>query len=397
MRAYRKGETSIKSSQQAEWAYKSRTYVGQIESVDPNNGVIKVHVQGIHESRNANIPLWGLHYDGYRSSWFRYMPEPGAFVKCSYGPRNELEVLGYEAVGDEVDPTSDDQTGASTPQVGGYATIRKQSMSVGLKVFRPIQQGEFDLRSAGGAGFYASRDGVMTLEAGPRTFSLDKTRNEAVGVAGLHVLGDNGVEVRFGDVKRLLPGRALESAVLPIPAAAVAPKEWSVKVGYPTPPLGVPALTFYSEQAGDIRDGLGAPVVGSFGMPLRYQRVAYDASGLVPTLTVETDALGNTRVFQAATAIAGYHIESAALGGISLVAPRLALGSKTATEPAVHGAVLATLLTTWAGIIGAAVGSLPPATPPLPTTAAGAALTTSLVGALGAVTPRMLSLRTFVE
>lgn len=292
---------SIRRETQAEWAFKSRIYVGQIDSVDEEKGTADVIVGGTHDKIKTTIPLAGLSISGPLSSWMRYMPSPGDFVQVGYGPRNELEILGYTAFGVNTSDDSTSYTGNTAQRVRseGYASIAREASSDanGLAIFRKLRSGEFDARSTGGAGFWASREGTLVLEAGETTMTFNKANVDVRARSDMFAFGGDGTEVRFGDVKRkLLPTDFEESKVTPNLASALAPKELRVTVGYAVPPLGV-ETSFASVAMGDVRDGFGLPVLNTnTGLPDRVKAQFFDPAGALALTTVEVDVAGNMRI-----------------------------------------------------------------------------------------------------
>lgn len=284
---------------QEEWAFKSRTFTGQILGIDEENGKLTVQILGSRQKYDVDAPVFGLSVRGVKSSWMRHMPQVRDYVDISFGPDNRPRLHRVT-------------TWKFRSDSGAWEEIAKTAAAndgnLGL-VWRKLRQGEFDLRSSGGAGYYFTADGHATIEAGPTSIELDKNRSESFGNAGLWVRRGDGVELRYGDVKRLLPGTFEESSVgtpgLPPNPTAAAPKEWKRVLSFKTPPLGTPVLNIEIEEAGDVRDDLGVPVVGPYGTPLRYRRRFFDASGLIEALKVEVDALGNTKVTQADLAVPG--------------------------------------------------------------------------------------------
>jgi hypothetical protein len=283
---------------------RGRTFIGQIESVRPEDGVVQVRVEGINESRLANIPLWGMYYDGGSSSWSRYMPPPGATVRLGFGPRNEMEILNYVVYGEDSDAQGDG--GSREPRLGGYKALTRfaRNNTNRMRIWRDLRPGEFDLRSSGGAGYYFTQDGRAILEAGVTALELDKASQEARLSAFLTVMGEYGAEVRFGDVKRTPLGGAIEEPVDIDPSVAVLPKEWRVRLAaQPFPGADFP---LFEDHAGDIREGTPLqPVRGASGLPLRRRTRTYDPSGLFETLKVQVDVQGNIEVEQIATATFG--------------------------------------------------------------------------------------------
>lgn len=284
---------------QEEWRFKSRTFTGQIVGIDEENGKLIVQLLGSRQKYDVDAPTFGLSVRGVKSSWMRHMPQVKDYVDLSFGPDNRPKLHRVTAWKFRADS-------------GGWAEIAKAAAAndgnLGL-VWRKLKQGEFDCRSSGGAGYYFTADGHAVVEAGPTAIELDKNRFESFGTAGLWVRRGDGVELRYGEVKRLLPGTFEETKVgvpgLPPNPTAAAPKEWRRVLAFKTPPLGTPVLNIEIEEAGDVRDDLGVPVVGPYGTPLRYRRRFFDASGVIEALKIEVDALGNTKVTQNAIAVPG--------------------------------------------------------------------------------------------
>ena len=358
-----------------EWAFKSRTHTGQIRHVDTTNGTLTVDLIGSRERYTVDIPVQGLSFRGLASSWQRHMPQEGDFVEIGFGPSNRAYAVRVT-------------TFLQQRSSGGYklfADRAAQDAAFG-RAFIPLDEGEFDLRSAGSSGYYFSNTGHATVFAGAVAVELDKLRNESVGTGNLWIRSGDGTEVRYGDVKRLLPGQFLETPVATNPAVAAAPKEWSVEVGKAT--LAA-TLLFYTETAGDVRDALGEPVPqGGTGQPLRYERTLYDPTGTSEILSVEVDVLGNVRVTQADTATlggldvslgqaaplsvaAGRVAVSARTGNIGLTAAgqvQLAGGGGTASDGVVLGSALSLYLTTQLSVLTAFGPSGPAIVPLVPGT-----------------------------
>lgn len=290
-------EGEVGHGTEQEWELKSRTATGQIRGIDEANGKLIVELIGSREKYEVDAPVFGLSANGINSSWARHMPQVRDFVDITFTPDNRPRLVRVT-------------TWNPTSNAGGYAAISAAATNnignLGL-IWRKLSQGEFDMRSSGGAGYYFTNDGHAILQGGPTTIELDKNRYESFGNAGLWVRRGGGVEVRYGDVKRLLPGTFAETSVsptgLPLNPTAAGAKEWSRSLtAQPAP--GV-TLSLEDEVVGDVRDALGVPVPGGFGVPLRSRRRWYGADGLATILTFEVDAVGNVSVEQAATAVAG--------------------------------------------------------------------------------------------
>jgi hypothetical protein len=288
---------------QEDWQFRNRTYTAQVRGVDTLNGTITVDLIGSRERYTVDIPAQ-ISASGITSSWARSMPSVNDYVEIGFGPRNNAYAIRMT-------------TWNLGKDNGGYKLLSDAAAkgigSLDL-IFRELKQGEHDLRSSGGAGYFFTQDGHAAIEAGPTNIQLDKNRSESVGEAGMwHRFGD-GVDVRYGDVKRIaLPTDFEESIPPPNPASMLKPKEWRVELSVLSPPLGTPKLTYYTEEAGDIRDdtGLIPQLQSGTGLPLRYRKTLQDATGLVPVLTVEVDVRGNIQVTQGVTATPA--------GGINIV------------------------------------------------------------------------------
>jgi hypothetical protein len=291
--------------QQDEEEVKHRIHIGQIITVDTLNGRVTVRSATTNEEWTLQIPLYGFSINGIKSSWIRYMPQRGDYVKIGFGPDNSPEILAYAAFGEELDPGDDERRAGGKnvpPRQGAYATIRRQAKAgtnnLG-NIFRELREGEWDMRSYGGAEVFASRNGTLTLAGGGgASIRLIKERGEICSRTSLNVYSNDGVEVRFGNVRRkLLPTDTSESDVTTNPSGAAGAKEWKVRVAFKTPPLGTPELALYEHIYGDVRDGSGFPELLS-GAPLRSRSTWSDAGGISDTLSVKVDAFGNVEVQQ---------------------------------------------------------------------------------------------------
>jgi hypothetical protein len=324
------GESDLSSTIKAEWAYKSRTYTAQIETVSPEQGTVSIRVIALPEKHpTVTIPLAGFGINKAKSSWVRYMPQKGEFVEVSFGPKNEVYLENYLAYGEEPDPTSEDgQSGSPTSLVGGYATVQKKAnrFEDGLSDFQQLAEGEWDMRSKGGAYIRGFAQGPLLFRSGGMvTMRLDKGRDEIATRATTHSLCGDGVDVQFGDVKRVQPPALTSSPVIPAPPVLIvvpdaptgAAKEWRVRVGKAVTAGPTPLL--YEEHAGYIADDdLPYTVTAHSGttLPLRYLKRLRDDTGLAfDVLKIEVDHLGNVKVVQNDVAV---------VGGVEIVGGELA-------------------------------------------------------------------------
>ena len=378
-----------------EWFLLSRTYIGQIAAVDVNTGTLdvvileglgskrrklevphKVSVQGARDSEGRILSL-------QKSSWSRYMPDVNDYVYVAFSPKGEARVIGMASMPGFLEEVSTLAGGSQKSKFpyGDYVTLKP---------------GEWDQRSSGGAYISGSRDGTLLLSAGPLAqLRLIKQSEEARGKCGLWDFASEGSSVRLGDIKRTLPTAPYkESDVSDLDVTA--PKEFKVSL---QTPLG---LLISDSDFGGVRNSLGVPVVSTIGVPsvLRSRRRIFVPGSPVATPATtsfqeEVDALGSVRVTQGTTALrnelvaptvskselllasdtvastsaslsgaVSASLQSAAIASVTggsiaslsagftanVDAPIVLLGTvPLAVNPAVHGAVLATILITSLG------------------------------------------------
>lgn len=317
-----------------EWQFLNRTYIAQITGINEADGTASVvFLDGLCATRDGlELPWLGFSMNGQKSSWLRYMPQVadksttasggevgggGDLVYVVFGPHNEARIVGY------------------CTQPGMYAGFVGQKTSAPKTVprgdFVDLRQGEWDLRSSGGAYILGQNSGALTLSAGPTVrVLLDKQNNESRAEGGLWKVASNGSFTRLGDIKRKLlltdfketdvsspavlvlasldPLKAAEAGVLsPFVALDPASKEWWLHFETPPAlPLG-PSTLIVDEQLGACRDSIGLPYFSSVApvpstIPLRYRRKIWDVGTLsvAPLQTAaysnEIDALGNQSV-----------------------------------------------------------------------------------------------------
>lgn len=287
------------------WQFLNRVYLGQITRVDEESGTCNVVIfDGLDTEReDLELPWSGLSMNGHRSSWIRYMPQissrlsdtvggGGDMVYVAFGPRNEARILGYAT------------------ELGAYKDFADVRSSDPAKVpkgdFVDLKQGEWDMRSAGGAHIFGNRSGQLLLAAGPTVqIRLDKQNDEARTEAGLWKFGTGGSFIKLGDVKRtLLPTDFKETSVDEVapldPTAGPGQKEYWLHLE--TRSLPVAAIALVDEQFGAVRDEEGLPHLSDLLQPLRYRRRIWDIGTLqvspvkLAAYLQDIDALGNQSI-----------------------------------------------------------------------------------------------------
>ena len=373
--------------------YTAKTHLAQIKSVDTKNGRVSLALRQVSsggQPATVVMPIGGLSVDQARSSWQRYMPSTGAYVKVGYGIGQHLEVLGYatppvesaqgvdgQAAGDGSGTVSTNQrTGAGDAHTNGFAVLRKLAEAArgagesgvaeanGLASFRDLQEGEMDWRSSGGAEVFLSRAGRVQLSTGLTQFFLDKETDAGVleapwlsfgakqsrlGVLPLPSVSPSAASfMRLGQVRRRFdPTSTTRSAirtvantvgVLPVPNTIFDnPQEYVLSLGSDdeqATALAAPRALLYEERAGVVyaENDQAAPagetavpvLFKNVGLPLRYRKRVYGATGLAATpdalriaaWEVQIDAVGNVAVSQSATAALGISVTSLGAAGL---------------------------------------------------------------------------------
>lgn len=348
----------------------SRVIVGQIKSVTPEEGLVTVECASTQQAFRLAIPMAGFSPQLMTSSWQRYMPQRFDFVRIAFEPDNTPMIIGYHPF--------DESPGGVAPRQGAYAGLARYGKdnpnNVG-SIFRTLQEGEWDMRSSGGAYILGTRSGTLNLRAGgAASIRLSKSAKETVNQGLLFRSEQDGVKVRWGEVRREIPpGGAEVNLVEPTTGAPLAPnpgavagganntfREFSIDVGY-VPAVAAPRLRYYDFAAGTPTTALGAPELvlpdvtagptqGTpvLPAPLRARARYFGASGIEPALLrTEVDHLGNVQVAQAPTATTG----------INVVGPRVFIGTNAgnATVAALGSVFLGSegaLLTRTPGVVG---------------------------------------------
>jgi hypothetical protein len=305
----------------------SRVMVGQVLNVDPNTGLLNVQLNDIPLAVEVTVPI-KFSANGVRSSWARYMPEAFTYVKVAFDPNNRPKVVGFEL------PGSSDRSVFD----GGYQLKNQLAAEGKLRAFRPLQLGEHDLRSSGGAGYYFTRDGRGIIEAQNLSVTLDANTQSVV--------------VESAEVVRIETyGSAIgvdRSGVVPNVGSMSTPERVVVRVGAQLP-TGV-VQDAYKIEAGDLRDALGSSLVGPGAGFTRMREQAWNAAG-AEVFTRQVDTTGA--------------FEQSAILSQSYTAPRIILNAGgPADDVAVRGRALSLWLTTQLSV-ATAFGPSGPALMPL--------------------------------
>jgi len=283
------------------WQIFNRVYLGQISAIDVDHGTVEVVIlDNIGAKRETlELPWPGMSMNGQRSSWMRYMPQlrkprnaddpaGGDWVYVGFGPLNQARILGF-AVPEGV--------------YSDFVGVRDKTPNlVPSGDFTTLQQGEWDMRSSGGAYIFGNRDGALLVSAGPRTqMRLDKQNKEVRGESPLWRIGGDGSFFKIGDVKRTLPVAPFKETNVSV-ADPTALKEYWLHLQNPSL-VPTAAIMLVDEQYGAVRDDTGVPRVGTLSgvpVPLRRRSKVWSATSTsafaTSVFSSEVDALGNHEV-----------------------------------------------------------------------------------------------------
>lgn len=305
----------------------SRVMVGQVLNVDTSTGLLNVQMLDAPLAIQATVPI-EFTSNGASSSWRRYMPEAFTYVTVAFDPNNRPKILGYALPGSSNRSVFD----------GGYELKSQQAAEGTLRAFRPLQLGEHDLRSSGGAGYYFTRDGRGIIEAQNLAMTLD-TNEQSVVIESANIVRIETYGSAVG-IDR--------SSATPNIGSMLSPERLIVRVGAQLPSGA--ALDAYRLEAGDLRDGLGASISGPGAGFTRMREQAFNASGV----EVFARSVDTTGAF-----------EQSALLSQSYTAPRVILNAGgPADDVAVRGRALSLWLTTQLSV-ATAFGPSGPALMPL--------------------------------
>jgi len=249
-----------------------RVQLGFVVAVDRLLGKAEVNLKDALTPLVVDISFPAFTLNGASSSWFRYLPTAGAAVLIAFTPAGKPEIVSYSPI--------------------DYKQLVQFKEDGQFREFRVIAPGEFDLRSSGGAGFYATETGDYITFAGPTQFTLSADGNDARGTAGLLGWSNTGGELRFGNVKRhWADGIAAEHE---IPSGLFS--EFTARLVNPI--LGITEKILF--QVGDVFDlDATVPYLPALDpetrLPLRARLYLYDRLGLTKT-SVEVSEFGDTTI-----------------------------------------------------------------------------------------------------
>lgn len=270
-----------------------RCFVGH---VDTNDGFVKLDFADLPSAgRFATVPpLFASFPDATHQAWGRYMPFENDILKVSFDYNDRPHVVGYDVIGNS------EQLKIADGRVGW--PIMSQAAKDGvLPMFRPLNSGEYDFMSSGGAYIWGSDDGQLLLAANETSLTISKAATSIEGDAAEYLFGSYPSMIRFGQVRRPLataPDEAAGTTLTPNPLARWntdgTKNEFQVEVNY-MPTGTLPVLSVSRFAMGHVATDLG-PDLAATGAPRRLAMETWDISGVNKNFIFETDNLGSCHV-----------------------------------------------------------------------------------------------------
>lgn len=182
----------------------------QVSTVDSANGVAIVNYDGLPSGgRYVTVPPLWMSFPpdtaGAGPAWGRYMPQPTDLLKIGFGHDNTPFAIGYDALAYR-DDVADGYSG--WPELNRLYAEAATNASVAdnkkkFGQFIPLQPGEYDFMSSGGAYIYGDNRGRLYLAGGSVSVSLVKNEMRLNTNAQLWSHTSESSELRFGQVRRV--------------------------------------------------------------------------------------------------------------------------------------------------------------------------------------------------
>lgn len=279
----------------------NRTIRAQVVDSDPTNGYAILTYESLPGGGRyaTTAPLWMSFPEaasGSGPAWGRYMPQQGDLVRVAFDYDDSPYIVGYDIAANK-DGVGDGNSG--WPQLNdqyesaaGNPDVKPERAK--FAQFTPLNQGEYDFMSSGGAYIYGNNRGRLYLAGGAVSVSMIKNDLRMDGRAQLWTHLADDCEFRFGQVRRLDPVDQTEKSLDQLglvndPDGLF--KEFSVNVqnsAVPGAPIGVSSL-----KIGNVVDDLGMSTLNDgSGIDSRFNYVAYNDLG-IKSLSMSIDKLGN--------------------------------------------------------------------------------------------------------
>lgn len=298
----------------------NRTIRAQVSEIDEKNGLAILTYESVPSGgKYVTIsPLWmSFPNDAVSSgpSWGRYMPQRSDLVRVAFDYDDRPYIVGYDIIAN--DPRVGDGLSGwprlNTQYEAAKGNEDTQANRAKFAKFIPLNPGEYDFMSSGGAYIYGNNRGRLYMAGGSVSLSLIKNDLRMSSRAQLFTHNADDCELRFGQVRREINN--IESPI----TGSETFKEFNVTLKN-TAVAGT-FTNLSSLKIGNVANDQGIPELSSIGQPLRYAYRGYNNGAETFSMTI--DQLGNLD-------ISG----PSASTGFSLTSPKVYLGGSALT--AVH-------------------------------------------------------------
>jgi hypothetical protein len=217
------------------------------------------------------------------AAWGRFIPQETDIVRVSFDYDNSPYIVGYDVIANK------DRVGWSELH-DQYERSKDSNDPERSKFskFTPLNPGEYDFMSSGGAYIYGNDRGRLYLEGGSVSMSLIKNDLRLAARAKLTQYTSDDCEFRFGQVRRAQPDGS-ES-----PSGDGSPKEFNVALKKSIPGGSPTAIS--DLKIGSCYDDAGTEITNSkSGSATRFLYRSYSDAG-AQSLQLQIDKIGNVEM-----------------------------------------------------------------------------------------------------
>lgn len=351
----------------------SRTMRAQIVDVNPDDGYVIMDYNGLPAGgKYATVmPLWMSFPEVGGHAWGRFMPQRSDIVKVGFDHDNRPHIVGYDIIAGK-SSVADGQSG--WPQLNALHARAKADPNAKVIVskngaerkvsiakygqFTPLNPGEYDFMSSGGAYIHGNNRGRLYMAGGSVSVSLTKNDLSLNSISQYWSHRADDCTFRFGQVRRT-GTNGLDGPVASDPNGELKEFRVSLKASAPT------AMSVADLHIGNVVTDLGTVETGPTGAPLRYMQASYSDAGVRVQRTI-ADIVGNYQVeANSSVVIQSPSIKFEGLLGAPPAIHPLLLTQvyRAAEDAAISGLAsqIATLATTVSGLASALAVLLTPA------------------------------------
>lgn len=280
-----------------------RTIRCLVHGVDNKNGFVTLEMDAFPSvGRYATVPLlWASFPDPAHGlgAWGRYMPFQQDCLKVSFDYDDRPHIVGYDVVGNSNKENVADGR-------AGWPQARRAQEAGKLPFFKPLESGEYDFMSIGGAYIKGSSLGQLLLAVDDTNITVDGSTTSINGEAIEYKFTSTGCVIRYGQVRRALPppfvGEVAGTVTQPNPLALWntdgTKNEFQVEINNLLPIIGPsPAIPVARFAIGNVSTSIGPDLSSSVvPSPRLFALETFDPTGLIKTFMFESDLAGNSNM-----------------------------------------------------------------------------------------------------